>query len=451
VIFCYFRVRQVSSSSESSEEEHEDFLEIGQDLFRSKEGDHVRKSDRLRRKYNALSQPSGVHEIFILSSAEEPDAAADGHVTSEPDLPPTPGSSGGKLATILGKVRQNSHPYQPVSVPVATVEGGGPPPATLPAATVTAADSGGAQMNNAAITAGVRIDVRREAKDEADLVNDMIRAVSRNSSRPGSRVEVAAADSRPGSRTESRAGSRSGSRLNRKAFGVDPDTIEEPDRDSPVLTPRARHLEKERRESSLGLSPPKFLPVSVAPAPNDAAAAAPPSSPLRPASPKALEASSTRTSYRVTSLTSFDQIKVKKSKQEKVSKLLARQKRKAERLERKKYRGFGQAAAAADEGTEAPDRKRKEKAERMHKLKMSAARNSHITAAETELIASLLRDAENAVRQQSSDVTAAQPGTSRGPEPDTGAANFIMDFEESQTLSASQAHREEEQDFLFDF
>jgi hypothetical protein len=287
------------------------------------------------------------------------------------------------------------------------------------------------------VSTSLRVDSNREPEAEASLVEDLIRAASRNSSRPASRA-ASAAESRPESRAESRAGSRAG-KTARKAFGVDPDSIEEPDRDSPVLTPRARRLEKERRVASLGLSPPKHLHTTQEV-----------SGQCKIENRSAVTSGMTGDKYIVTSLQRFDQIAVKKSKQEKVSKLLARQKRKAERLARKKYRGFGQPTpAAAVEGDKVSVKKEEEKLEKreqMRKLKLSAARHSHLTQEESDLIASLLLDAETAVLQ-SNLVAAEEPQKTAVPVPVSATQNLILDFEESHTLSESQAHTDE-QDFL---
>jgi hypothetical protein len=290
--------------------------------------------------------------------------------------------------------------------------------------------SSGQRDHISTVTTTLRVESRSEPEAEAGLLEDMIRAASRNSSRPAS----AAADSRPESRLDSRAESRAGSRagkMSRKAFGVDPDSIEEPDRDSPVLTPRARRLEKERRAASLGLSPPKHLPAREISNQTDyhpaMAASNPPSAPSD--------------KYIVTSLQSFDQIAVKKSKQEKVSKLLARQKRKAEKLARKKYRGFGQPATTEGDKITV---KKEVKQERMRQLKLSAARHSHLTQEESDLIASLLLDAESAVLQSHVPVAEDKPQKAAV----SSTENLILDFEESQTLSESQAHTEEP-DFLY--
>ena len=415
-----------SSSSESSEDE--DFMENVEDLYRSKESDLVRKSARLRKKYNNLAKQDD-QELVAAGPAESLS-----QMRAEAASPDNSVRETGKLS----KNRLSPSVDLQVKNKIDTAASASPRRVTFTNDTPVQA------WSSSAATTSVKIDVRREAEVEADLVEDMIRAASRNSSRPTSRTEVGApgaADSRPGSRVDSRADSRAGSRagkMTRKAFGVDPDTIEEPDRDSPVLTPRARRLEKERRVASLGLSAPKILPAQVVS--DESMTQTRLSSPM-PGGASSTVTSSAKDKYIVTSLQSFDQIAVKKSKQEKVSKLLARQKRKAEKLEKRKYRGFGQTAAA--ESDEESDRKMKaEKQERIRKLKLSAARSSHLTQEESDLIASLLQDAESAVLQVQSQKTQEETKT------ETVDQTYLLEFNESQTLYASHDAYLEEQDFL---
>ena len=83
-----------------------------------------------------------------------------------------------------------------------------------------------------------------------------------------------------------------------------------------------------------------------------------------------------------------------------------------------------------------------EKQERIRKLKLSAARSSHLTQEESDLIASLLQDAESAVLQVQSQKTQEETKT------ETVDQTYLLEFNESQTLYASQDAYLEEQDFL---
>ena len=243
----------------------------------------------------------------------------------------------------------------------------------------------------------------------AEEVDEMVRSLSQ-CSRPGS------ANDRPQSQTDSRPGSRPGSRSDRpgsrllnksrKHFGFTIDSIEEPDRDSPVLTPRLRHQEMSNR-SPRSKSP--LIPKTVIKVAHKTPSLAPPP-PVVPA----------------VSLDKFKQINIRKSKQKKVHKILEKQKRKAEKNTKKKLLGFGQRKDEAEKPIPRTESK--------HHLK-----KAQVTEEERDLIAQLLQVGEQAVKET---VVVLDP------EPAVrSTVGSILDFEEANGMADTEVL--EEIDSLF--
>ena len=231
-------------------------------------------------------------------------------------------------------------------------------------------------------------------------MNEVVRSLSQ-CSRPGSAMDrpPSQSDSRPGSRPGSRS-DRPGSRLLNKSrihFGSKIDCIDEPDRDSPVLTPRLRH--QERLNRSPGAKSP-LIPKTVPEVPKTPPLLPAPSSQPLPSVP-------------AVSLDSFKQINIRKSKQKKVHKILEKQKRKAEKNTKKKLLGFGQKKDEVE--------KQNPKTETKPHLK-----KAQVTDEERDLIAQLLQVGEMAVKETSSKLD-SEPVAKTTVAP-------ILDFEEAHGM-----------------
>ena len=238
------------------------------------------------------------------------------------------------------------------------------------------------------------------------------RPASQAGSRPGSQ-----AASRPGSQAGSRPDSQAGSRpvsRNRKQFGVSLESISEPVCDSPVLTPRRRQLEKLPR----ALTPKS--PVGVRPIPEKTVQIVTTSGTA--SGSKLLQVGESYSSLPLaTTLNNFDKMSVRKNK--KVQKVLEKQKRKAERYEKKKLLGFGQKK-------DVPDEKVKEKA-RPH------VKKAQVTKEESDLLASLLQDAEKAVLESKESVGSKRDNIVEAPRKEVRDTNLIANFEEAASLEGT--------------
>ena len=251
-----------------------------------------------------------------------------------------------------------------------------------------------------------------------DDLREMARSLSRaesRSSRPGSQTEV-----RPGSEN-----SRPGSRLinkSRKHFGFTIDSISDPERDSPVLTPRRRHQEKTAK--SVGAK----SPIGVKPIPEKSSqvvASLSDNVNSIPASALPL----------ATALNNFEQMNVRKSKVKKINKLLEKQKKKAEKHEKKKLLGYGQKKITSTEKSS-------------EKVK-SQIKKAQVTREESELLASLLKDAEKAVVESKSEDSAVVGGLDGTSKEHVGVSkdsnNMISEFEEAQGMADTQVHQDFDQ------
>ena len=238
------------------------------------------------------------------------------------------------------------------------------------------------------------------------------RPASQAGSRPGSQ-----AASRPGSQAGSRPDSQAGSRpvsRNRKQFGVSLESISEPVCDSPVLTPRRRQLEKLPR----ALTPKS--PVGVRPIPEKTVQIVTTSGTA--SGSKLLQVGESYSSLPLaTTLNNFDKMSVRKNK--KVQKVLEKQKRKAERYEKKKLLGFGQKK-------DVPDEKVKEKA-RPH------VKKAQVTKEESDLLASLLQDAEKAVLESKESMGSKRDNIVEAPRKEVRDTNLIANFEEAASLEGT--------------
>ena len=209
---------------------------------------------------------------------------------------------------------------------------------------------------------------------------DLLRAAI---SRPSSQ----ASDSRPCSQNSRPCSqnSRPGSALPAKV-AKQLERLSSPERDSPVMTPRHRRLEKEERDRASidgqHVARPESRQASASSTRSPARATAVPCDNYLKKNQKKVEVQKA-----IDAGDMFDQVSVRGGKSEKVLKQLEKLKKRAiknSKGEQKKYKGFGEKKAEKED----KEKKRKEKEARKANMKVKKAA---VTSIEAALIAELLQ------------------------------------------------------------
>ena len=222
-------------------------------------------------------------------------------------------------------------------------------------------------------------DLNREAVEEGVAESKVVQVQKEDLLRAAiSRPSSQASDSRPSSQN-----SRPGSALPAKV-AKQLERLSSPERDSPVMTPRHRRLEKEERDrASIDgqyVARPESRQTSAS-SRSPARATAVPCDNYLKKNQKKVEVQKA-----IDAGDMFDQVSVRGGKSEKVLKHLEKLKKKAiknSKGEQKKYKGFGEKKAERED----KEKKRKEKEARKANMKVKKA---EVTSIEAALIAELL-------------------------------------------------------------
>ena len=334
------------SSSDTDLDDSDLFLD---DLYRSKESGNTRKSARIKEKFVLFADEDANED-----NPDDPPSVSD---TSQFDVV--------EITPLQPSPRRVINPPSPTRrVTFSDTE------MTNSEKSITAAAITTSQINS--MRPGSRTSSKNPVYSPVTSPNIIERALSalseRSSSQSSNRPDSQLGEnsSRPGSRNTSQDRPKS---RNKKIDGKSVGVIEDSEVDAPVFTPRRR--QEERNISR---------PPSQADIDNYEAAAELESAKKKP--------DDSVTKVASTDINKFDQKYIRTSKKARVEKMLAKQKRKAEKNEKKKLLGFGQ----KKEDVNLDELKKPNKPSNIKKAQVSKE--------ESDLVMSLLFEAEMAVSSQ---------------------------------------------------